>query len=474
MRLVRSAFATLIAACSAQAGYCATPVAPVAPAAPAAPVAPATPYSMVAAPAPAPVQYAPAAAAAPAPAQYAPAGFPAPVPAGVAALGLGSAGPGCASCDPCGCMPGCGPKCIPCGPPGQFWVGVQYLGWATKGDHLPPLVTASPPGTARGLTGVLGQPTTQVVTGDSNYNGAMRSGVRVYGGLWLDECNRFGIGGDYFYLGRSNNSRTFGAGAGANDVQYNRPFFNAATGLPDAELVSFPGVLAGTVTVNTSSSVQGFNPNFIANLCCCCDYRVDFLVGYRYLNLRDRVDITERLTSVDPTLAGTPVGTQLIVRDSFHTRNTFNGGNIGLYGEKRFGRAYVAGTAAIAFGVTHKVIDVNGSTTTITPGGVPVTQTGGLLAQRTNIGRFTQDDFSVVPAVGARLGYQVTDNLRAFVGYDFIYWSNVTRPGDVIDSAVNPTQLPPGTLQGAARPARLAGSADYWLQGISGGLEFRY
>jgi hypothetical protein len=40
-----------------------------------------------------------------------------------------------------------------------------------------------------------------------------------------------------------------------------------------------------------------------------------------------------------------------------------------------------------------------------------------------------RDPFAVLPEGQVRLGFQVNDSLSAFVGYDFLYMSNVARPG---------------------------------------------
>ena len=75
-------------------------------------------------------------------------------------------------------------------------------------------------------------------------------------------------------------------------------------------------------------------------------------------------------------------------------------------------------------------------------------------------------------------GYQITPRLRGTVGYTFIYWPNVFRPGDQIDTNINLSQLPfvtgPGTLVGAAVPAPRNKGSDFWAQGLNFGLEFRY
>ena len=49
------------------------------------------------------------------------------------------------------------------------------------------------------------------------------------------------------------------------------------------------------------------------NLCCGDCFRVDALLGYRYLGLTGRLGITEDLTSTDPNSPTTPLGTRLTV-----------------------------------------------------------------------------------------------------------------------------------------------------------------
>src|SRR5204862_492234 len=83
---------------------------------------------------------------------------------------------------------------------------------------------------------------------------------------------------------------------------------------------------------------------------------------------------------------------------------------------------------------------------------------GGLLALPSNIGRYSRDRFAVLPEASINLGYQVTPWLRATAGYTFLYCSNVVRPGDQVNLAVNPTQLPSNLTapapSGPAHPGR--------------------
>ena len=85
-----------------------------------------------------------------------------------------------------------------------------------------------------------------------------------------------------------------------------------------------------------------------------------------------------------------------------------------------------------------------------------------------------RDEFAVIPELGINLGYDVTPNLRATLGYSFIYWSRVARPGDQIDTNLNLTQLPPGTLNGIPSPVFDWHVTDVWVQGINAGIDYRF
>ncbi|MCA9220398.1 MAG: BBP7 family outer membrane beta-barrel protein, partial [Planctomycetales bacterium] len=59
-------------------------------------------------------------------------------------------------------------------------------------------------------------------------------------------------------------------------------------------------------------------------------------------------------------------------------------------------------------------------------------------------------------------------------GYEFLFWSDVARPGSQIDLAVNDTQFDGGTLNGAARPRFPFEQGYLWAQGLNLGLDYRY
>ena len=379
----------------------------------------------------------------------------------------------------------CGDTCASacdclCGPAGRFWIGAEYLYWTTKGNNYPVLATGALPGTPRGVAGTLGNAGTSNLIDGRNVNSDWRSGFRLYGGMWLDECQRFGIEGNFFFLGNSNQHDAAGSD-GTNIVT--RPFtnnvrrnadgsFSQVAPYQDTQLVSFPNILRGTITADSKSELIGGGANFVRNLACSPCGRLDALLGYRYIGLNDTLTIREDLTG----LPGSQFpGYRFQVEDRFRTENHFHGGVVGLAYERRFSHFFFGLRSTVALGVNHSVVDISGSTTVTDPAGNSTKYAGGLLAQPSNIGRYTRDSFAVVPEIGGKLGLQVTDYLRIFAGYNFLYMSNVTRPGDIIDTRVNSSQIPPRANQtGELFPRYTHGSSDFWSHGVMFGLELRY
>jgi hypothetical protein len=376
----------------------------------------------------------------------------------------------------------------------RLWCSTEFLLWWIKQGNVPALATS---GTLDSL-GALGPGTTTLFGGGLNYG--EQPGGRFTIGYWLDSNQTHGIEASYFFLGGPSNNFSASSTDLPDSLVLARPFFNVITGMQDSQLVSYPDIISGVVGISSSSQLQGAELNLVCNRYCCSDCcptdccatncsltdssrvsgpHVDLIAGFRYLGLNEDLGITENLT----TLATAPSppfipGETITVFDGFGTRNNFYGGQIGARGEWYRGRWFVNVLGKVALGDTHQEVSVNGTTDFVDPGVAPVRQQGGLLALPTNIGVYSRDQFSVVPEIGFNIGRQLTDHLRLFAGYTLLYWTNVVRPGDQIDSGVNPTQLPtatgPSPLVGDARPAFAFHNTDLWAQGINLGAEFRW
>jgi hypothetical protein len=352
---------------------------------------------------------------------------------------------------------------------GRWYGSGEYLLWWIKDTRLPPLVTTSSPASS----GILGMPDTVVLFGGNMQDNEERSGGRFTVGYWFDACQETAIEGSFFFLG----DRTFGFGASSTDFPVlARPFFALNFGTEFSEVTASPGLATGRIDVAGPSRFFGSELNVRRKWCCGCDYRLDLFAGFRYLDLDESLAITESVQA----LPGVPMfgGDRIFIDDIFNTHNRFYGGQIGADAEWRRGPWTLNVRGKLALGDTQEVITIGGSQRIITPDGQVSNFRGGLLALSSNIGHFHRNEFGVVPELGLNIGYQVTERLRAFIGYNFLYWNNVVRPGDQIDRVVDVTKIPNFPVTGVPapgnRPAVLFRETEFWAQGISLGLEFRY
>jgi hypothetical protein len=345
----------------------------------------------------------------------------------------------------------------------RFYGTAEYLLWWVRGSPQPPLVTTGSPSDT--IPGALGQANTQILTGGNTVGTGARSGLRGNIGYWLNDDHTLGVELGGFFLGTRSNgfsATSFGSPLLA------RPFVDATTGAETVELVAAPGVLAGTINVSNRSSFWGYEANVRSNLWCGCNCYIDGLVGFRYLGLDESLSVDENLTVLLPGGGG------FQVNDRFGVHNNFYGTQVGLAGEYRYGPWSVGLKGTVALGPTQQIVDITGNTRISSPGAAPANFNGGLLALSSNIGRHTRDIFGVVPEIGLNVGYQFTNHIRAFAGYNFIYWNSVVRPGNEVDRMVNTSLLPPPVPGGPMRPAFAFHGSEFWAQGATFGIEFRY
>lgn len=369
----------------------------------------------------------------------------------------------------------------------SLYFDANYLLWWTKGMTIPPLVTT-------GTTGALVPDSdTQILYGDETILDAVRSGFRIQLGSWLDPGHCWGIEGDYWVLGDATDHFHAASNSGGSPRLF-RPFFNvnprddfgdfAPPAREDAEIVSFPDTLAGAIDVNSYAQLQG-SGLMVRRLLCCetscisgCDpcgpaiaqsSRLDFLIGYRFARLREGLAVREDLTSLLPS----PDVGRFGIADSFDTSNTFHGADLGVTWQRHCGPWSAKILGKLALGGVEQSVAIGGQTVisdSLTDDG---TYVGGLLAQRTNIGTYRRQVFTMIPELGVNLGYQLAPRLSARVGYNFLYWSRAVRPSDAMDLDVNPDLLPPEQpgFAGPSRPRFTWRDSDFWAQGIHVGLE---
>lgn len=381
------------------------------------------------------------------------------------------------------------PSCAP-----KWQVSAEYLLWWTKGSQVPPLLTTSPPNGANGIDGTV--PGSTILIGGEDLDAASRSGARFGLVYWLDDCASYGFDARYFFTGTQTTTITVPSlQPNGTDVSLFRPFFapnvftfnNVALPGPFREQVTANGIASGAFTARSTSYFWGAEANYRDCLFCWANgpsmFRTDLLVGFRYLHLNEDLKLTEDAIRRTPSrdFPDEIVGTRIQLYDQFSTTNDFYGGQIGTSIGYVRNRWTADLRATVALGSNRQKLEIDGGQTRgPLAGGGTFTAVGGLLALPTNIGEYERNVLSVVPEIGLNVGYQVTDHWRAFVGYNFLYWSNVIRPGDQIDTIVDVTRVPRFVPPGVnvppdgPRPAVLFQNTDFWAQGVSFGAEYRW
>ena len=353
-----------------------------------------------------------------------------------------------------------------------MWFRGEALLWWVRGGQTPALLTTSPASTPVAQAGVLGQTGTTVLFGDQELNTGLHPGARMSFGFWLDGCERSGLEFSYMVLGQ--NTQTYNA-TSMGDPILARPFFdvNPAVAAQSALLIAYPNRSFGTFNAVSTENFQGADALWRRAIVCGGDGRIDLLVGYRYQNLTDGLTINDTVTS-SGTAAVSP-GTEIKTADLFHTRNDFNGAELGFSTHMRGDRWSFDTTLKLGIGETHTVVLVQGWTSDLVNGVNTAFYTNGLLALGTNSGSHPSTQFSVLPEIGFTLGYDLTPRLKLTTGYTLLYWPNVARPGDQIDLNVDSRQIPPAqTGVTFVKPQYALHTSDFWAQGVNVGLEYRF
>lgn len=356
-------------------------------------------------------------------------------------------------------------------------VQLDYLLWfiRTMPSGALPLVTASTTGPRGAIGG-----TTSTVFGAQDIQLNPSSGGRFDLEYWWPRNRR--IGSEFIGTVLEARTQTFIAGFGTQMVA--RPVIDGTTGVPTSLTIAAPGYARGGVQIDASSQLWGFEYNGKYKFWCDENKEVQFLAGFRYLELAESLAIAQRsifVAGVGSFFYGVPFAnpTEIDVADVFETRNQYYLGQLGLLGKWRHNRWTASLAGKIGIGGAHETLVINGNSTLIqTPTSAPNTVPGGLLALSGNIGRYHGDPFVWVPEAAFQIGYRFFNHTELFLGYQFTYISQVLRPADQIDFAVSPNQVPTsssfGFPGGVNHPTTILKQADFWVQGINFGLRITY
>lgn len=340
----------------------------------------------------------------------------------------------------------------------RIWVRAEYLSYWVKNTPVPVSI----------VTGDINNPTQELLNSERSLG--MLSGFRFGFGAWLDSSHSLGLETNIFALERQTR-RFFASSDDMGNPILAFPFTNQTPGAVGDMLmpITSPGQFAGNIVVSSTLQLWGAETNGVISLARRGEFEFIGILGFRYLDLRENLHIS--------TLSADVTDTVLLQSDHFNTRSQFFGGQIGgrldWQGE-RFGFDL---TGKLALGSTHQSVDIQGFSAQNGPAGATGVFPGGFFTQPSNIGRFSVNQFTVIPSVELKLYAQLTSHVRAFIGYDFMYWNQVVRPGSQIDRNINLTQSAiygNGVLTGPASPTPLFNRTDFWAQDITFGLQFRF
>jgi len=347
------------------------------------------------------------------------------------------------------------------GAPGPRLVATtEYVLWWLREGRMPAALTTS----SQGSGGVLGQPDTQTLYGDDRLetrHGDRFNGVRVTLAYWLDGVQTVGIEGNAFFLERD--STHFKATSDGSTLLA-RPYYNP-DGSPASAIIAGQaptGMRDGGFVGYTRIELFGEEANLVAWLWRSDFFRLEALGGARFLQMRDRADLTATGTSLpgNATLFG--------LEDHYRTENAYYGGQVGLRGELTRGPWSVNLRGEIGLGANEEQVRAFGDSIYQTPTQRLVTPTG-LTVQASNTGTFNRTALNMVSEVDFNVSYQLARWVKVFGGYTFLFWDGPLRAGDQIDLVVNTS---PGTPP--PRPAIPFKEDLFWAQGLNLGLEFSW
>lgn len=358
----------------------------------------------------------------------------------------------------------------------RFWVSADYLYWWTDGMEVPPLVTSSPNGTPSNVAGELDRSDTSILYGNTTLHDGSINGARLRSGWWF-RTGRAAIESEFF--GFESSTENYSASSDGSRILA-RPYYDIANGQEAAHLIAYPNLVTGDVSVDSKSQLKSgllhFRRSFLpigmlgCNDGCDPPDRVDWIAGYRMVNLKDELRISENRTALVPGDPDTSASS-----DSFTTENDFSGLQLGVIYQAHFRRLWMESMIRVALGNNRQKANISGQTS-ITDGGVTNDYEGGLLAQRTNRVRYQNDQFILLPELGLNFGLRITRCLHAMVGYNLIYFPSVLRAGEQIDLDLNPGLIPPEAvmLTGPLRPRFRPVESDYWAHGLNFGAQLRF
>lgn len=343
-------------------------------------------------------------------------------------------------------------------------VNLEYLLWWIQSPKVPVLVSGGD--VLDAVPGAFGQEGTFPLLDKIGMPPTLGGRLTMY--RWLNENQVAGVEG-VFWGARSFSRETFTSRGTGTEPVLARPFFNVNSGTLDADPVGLPFAMAGTVQISLPSTMVSGEVNFHLAPSGGSEWQFRYFGGPRYLQLDEKLIINHASVEL--------VDGQLdFVHDQFGTTNRYYGGQAGVGFEYRGGRLLLDVRTKLGFGRTEQTVRTDGGTAlTTATGETTVLGDRGLLVQPFNAGlEVKRKAWSVVPEFSINGGLQLNEYFSIYLGYNFLYWSNVVRPGDALSQNISLQPCCPGVILGAHEPSLNPTQSSVWIQGLTLGLEINF
>jgi hypothetical protein len=358
-------------------------------------------------------------------------------------------------------------------PKSRHWASIDYLMTWTPSTSLPPLATAN-----MFRQPVLGDPDTVTLLGGGRRSRGEFEGMRFVLGSWGSGNPLHGSELAYQFLGSKTGSAVVSGGGVGGEALLGRPLFNPRTGQEDVVPISHR-LMLGELTISQTLRVQGWEVAWLRELYANEVVRVSGLAGYRYFMANDGLRLEQLSQFNGVSEFGLNTTYRSAAADQIDAHNRFHGGTLGLRTQLDYGGFFAQVDTKVSLGRATQVVRVSGQTvaTADSAAGHAVNYyAGGVFGQPTNSGRSARGVFAVLPEANVRVGFQFRESSRVFVGYQFTYLSDAVRAGDQLDRVVDLGQTadPLALLSPATRPRIPFTRTDFWVQGVTLGVEWRY
>lgn len=343
----------------------------------------------------------------------------------------------------CACDTSCGQNC---------WFTAEALLWWIKNHPVQaPLVSF---GAVNPDGGFLA---TDVALGGGNLEAGVRLGGRFTLGGWVNDEQTIGAEASYFFLGPHDDSDSI-ASTGAPILVVGPRLLSSPQGNTlNAFPLAAPGQFADLSTLSVRTWLQGAEANALGNLANGSWGRLDVLGGFRYLQIDEEL----QSKSISPA---TSLAASLVSLDQFRCINNYYGGQLGLRAHLTRGRYFADCTAKVGLAHADQQQTVSGHVTFVGSPPGP-----GFFAGVGNIGTRDSDDLAWLGELTLNAGVNLSDSVRAFIGYNFLYVDEAQRPGEQISSRGRVVD------QGATLlHETLDRDSAFWAQGLNFGIEFRF